>query len=83
MPKYSGAISDATKFDSAFFGVSPAMLKFLDTKACLLLERGFEAIIDAGVSPKSLHGTNTGVFLGCCISENHQDDNIKDKSILA
>jgi acyl transferase domain-containing protein len=28
-----------------------------------------QAILDAGISPQSLIGTRTGVFMGCSVSE--------------
>jgi len=41
----------------------------MDTMTKICLERSIEAIIDAGLSPSDLHGTNTGVFMGSAISE--------------
>lgn len=41
----------------------------MDVMTKLCLERSIEAIIDAGLSPADLHGTNTGVFMGSAISE--------------
>lgn len=35
----------------------------------LSLERAIEAICDAGVNPKELEGTRTGVYVGTCNSE--------------
>lgn len=35
----------------------------------LLIERAYEAIIDAGYHPRDLEGTNTGVYIGSCVSE--------------
>jgi acyl transferase domain-containing protein len=41
----------------------------MDPMARVLLECVYEAIIDAGVNPKDLYGTKTGVFIGTCYSE--------------
>jgi fatty acid synthase len=35
----------------------------------ILLEHSYEAILDAGISPQSLIGSKTGVFIGCSISD--------------
>lgn len=36
----------------------------MDPKGRILLEHAYEAIVDAGVNPQELRGTNTGVFIG-------------------
>jgi len=41
----------------------------MDTMTKICLERSIEAIIDAGLSPADLRGTNTGVYMGSSISE--------------
>jgi len=41
----------------------------MDAMTRIFLERSIEAIIDAGLSPADLHGTNTAVFSGSTISE--------------
>ncbi|XP_046609419.1 fatty acid synthase-like isoform X3 [Neodiprion virginianus] len=41
----------------------------MDPMARMLLEHTYEAIIDAGVHPGKLRGTNTGVFIGSCYSD--------------
>lgn len=41
----------------------------MDTLTRLCLERSVEAVIDAGLSPVDLHGSNTAVFMGSAISE--------------
>lgn len=41
----------------------------MDPMGRMLLEHTYEAIIDAGVNPKDLRGTKTGVFIGACFSE--------------
>jgi len=45
----------------------------MDPMARILLERVYEAIIDAGVNPRDLYGTKTGVFVGTCYSEMEKD----------
>lgn len=34
----------------------------------MLLEHAYEAILDAGINPKSLRGSRTGVFIGACFA---------------
>ena len=35
----------------------------------LMLERSYEAVIDAGINPRLLKGSRTAVFIGSCFSE--------------
>ena len=39
----------------------------------MLLEHSFEAIMDAGLNPNTLRGSQTGVFIGICISETENE----------
>lgn len=41
----------------------------MDVLTRISLERSVEAIIDAGLSPTDLYGTNTAVFMGSAINE--------------
>lgn len=41
----------------------------MDPMTRLFLERSIEAIIDAGLSPSDLSGTNTAVFASSAVSE--------------
>jgi len=65
----TGKIKNLDKFDAAFFSIHPKLCKVMDLLTRMSLERSIEAIIDAGLSPSDLHGTNTAVFMGSAISE--------------
>lgn len=72
VPRYGGKVSNLYKFDAIFFGVHYKQAHTLDPMCRMLLEHSFEAIIDAGVNPRQLRGTNTGVVVGSCISESEK-----------
>ncbi|XP_075231646.1 fatty acid synthase-like [Lycorma delicatula] len=56
-------------FDATFFGIHRKLGICLDPLTKLSMERAFEAIVDAGVNPSELSGTNTAVVMSSCLSE--------------
>lgn len=68
-PHGVGKIKTPEKFDNVFFGIHRRMAESLDALTRLSLERSVEAIVDAGINPADLSGTNTGVFMNSCVSE--------------
>ncbi|CAG2103412.1 unnamed protein product [Medioppia subpectinata] len=62
-----GKIHDFNQFDSTFFGLPEKLSEAVDPQARMLLEVTYEAIVDAGISPQSLRGSKTGVYVGVSI----------------
>ncbi len=55
---------DPGLFDAAFFRISPVEAIVMDPQQRMLLEVSWNAFEDAGIKPKSLRASNSGVFIG-------------------
>ncbi|KAL7023366.1 hypothetical protein ACKWTF_012570 [Chironomus riparius] len=69
VPRRFGKVPNLEKFDAAFFSTLNKHANWTDPQLRILLEHSYEAILDAGVSPQSLIGGKTGVFIGLSMSD--------------
>jgi len=67
-----GLINNCEKFDADYFEIPFNKVHSMDPMSRMLMEHTYEAIVDAGINPKDLSGTNTGIFIGMCISESEK-----------
>ena len=67
--RWGGFLDDVAGFDPEFFGIGEQEAAALDPQHRLLLEVSWEAVEHAGLAPKSLTGSQGGVFVGLSHSD--------------
>lgn len=70
LPARMGTLKDVSHFDATFFGVHAKQADRMDPHLRIALETTYEAIIDAGLQPADLKGSNTAVIVGSSNCDN-------------
>lgn len=70
--KWLGALEEYDRFDPLFFNISPTEATSMDPQQRLFLQTCWHSIENAGYDPRSLSGSECGVFVGCGPTDYHQ-----------
>lgn len=78
--KFAGFLDNVKEFDNEFFEMSLREASEIDPQQRIMLEIVWESLEHAGIAPRSLQGSNVGVFVG---ASNYDYHRIHDRARLS
>lgn len=69
LPHYTGKVRNVEKLDNEFFKISESDANLMDPQLRILHEVTYETILDAGINPIDMRGSNTAVYIGLCYDD--------------
>ncbi|HEY8360395.1 MAG TPA: beta-ketoacyl synthase N-terminal-like domain-containing protein, partial [Ramlibacter sp.] len=63
--RWGGVLEDRDCFDPLFFSLSPREAESMNPHQRLVMQESWRALEHAGLDPRSLKGSRTGIFVGC------------------
>ncbi|AGL13750.1 polyketide synthase [Actinoplanes sp. N902-109] len=73
LPHRGGFLDDVLGFDAAFFGIRTHEAQAMDPQHRILLEVSWEALEDAGITPRLVEGQRAGFFAGITNTDYNTD----------
>ena len=67
--RFGAYVPGLDALDAPFFGIPAAEARYLDPQQRMLLEAAWTALEHAGMDPRSLRGSRSGVYAGIALSE--------------
>ncbi|KAF6203174.1 hypothetical protein GE061_003591 [Apolygus lucorum] len=73
VPTASGKLKNPNNFDISLFGIPRKLVEITDPNTRLSIMQSYRAVIDAGINPNDISGSNTAVIMSSFTSETEEE----------